>query len=106
VVVMKSTIFLHITPYSPLRVSRHFRGTYCLHLQCRAVLATCCNTFFFLGHEDGSDIFLQNIALLSMDHTVIYLGRYCSQLQFANIADTVNLDDNADRNVNLHINLE
>jgi hypothetical protein len=53
VIVIKSTIFRDITPYSPLKVSRHFRGTYCLHLQCWAVLATCCNAFFFLGHEDG-----------------------------------------------------
>jgi hypothetical protein len=32
-VVMKSTLFWDITPYSPLKVSHCFRGTYCLHLQ-------------------------------------------------------------------------
>jgi hypothetical protein len=34
-VVMKSTIFWNITPYSPLSVKRRFWGTYRLHLQRR-----------------------------------------------------------------------
>jgi hypothetical protein len=34
-VVMKSTIFWGITPYSPLSVNRHFGGTYRLHLHGR-----------------------------------------------------------------------
>jgi hypothetical protein len=34
-VVLKSTIVWDITPWSPLRVNRRFRGTYRLHLQSR-----------------------------------------------------------------------
>jgi hypothetical protein len=36
-VVMKSTIFLDITPCSPLKVNRRFAGTYRLHLQGRGI---------------------------------------------------------------------
>jgi hypothetical protein len=32
-VVMKSTVFWDITPYSSLNVNQRFGGTYCLHLQ-------------------------------------------------------------------------
>jgi hypothetical protein len=32
-VVMKSSVFWNITPYSPLKVSRRFGGTYRFHLQ-------------------------------------------------------------------------
>jgi hypothetical protein len=32
-VVMKSSVFWDITPYSPLKVNRRFRGTYWIHLQ-------------------------------------------------------------------------
>jgi hypothetical protein len=35
--VMKSTILWDITPCSPLKVSRHFGGTYRLHLQSRRI---------------------------------------------------------------------
>jgi hypothetical protein len=34
---MNSTIFWDITPCSPLRVNRHFGGTYRLHLQGRKI---------------------------------------------------------------------
>jgi hypothetical protein len=30
---MKSSIFWDTMAYSPVKVSQHFRGTYCLHLQ-------------------------------------------------------------------------
>jgi hypothetical protein len=36
-VVMKSTIFWDITRCSLLNANRRFRGTYCLHLQCRRI---------------------------------------------------------------------
>jgi hypothetical protein len=40
-VVMKCSIFWDITPCSPLKVNRRFGGTCRLHLQGRALLATC-----------------------------------------------------------------
>jgi hypothetical protein len=39
-VLMKSSIFWDITPYSPLKVNLHFGGTYRLHISV-ALLATC-----------------------------------------------------------------
>jgi hypothetical protein len=36
-VVMKNTIFMDITPCSPLKVNRRFGGTYRLHLQGRRI---------------------------------------------------------------------
>jgi hypothetical protein len=64
-VVMNSTIFWDITPCSPLRVNRRFGGTYGLHLQSRALLATFFHAGFLLGlffdPEDGGDMFLRNV---------------------------------------------
>jgi hypothetical protein len=69
-VVMKSSIFWDITPRSPLKVNKRFRGTYRLHLQCRRVNRTCfhCRSFyatFLLGlsldREDRGDLFLRNV---------------------------------------------
>jgi hypothetical protein len=65
-VIMKSAIFWDITPCSPLKVNRRFRGTCRLHLQGRnrAVLAICFHAGFllglFFGSEDKSDTFLRN----------------------------------------------
>jgi hypothetical protein len=43
-VVMKSSVFWDITPCSPLKVNRHFRGTYCLHHQGQISLPATCFT--------------------------------------------------------------
>jgi hypothetical protein len=55
--IKKSTIFWDITPCSPLKVNRHFGGTY--------LLATCLHAGFLLSYffdsEDGGDMFLQNV---------------------------------------------
>jgi hypothetical protein len=57
-VVMKSTIFWHITPCSTLKVSRRFGGT-------STLLATCFHASFLLGSfldpEYGGDMFLRNV---------------------------------------------
>jgi hypothetical protein len=64
---MKSTIFWDITLCSQLKVVRHFRGIYCLHLQGQInraryqCLATCFHAGIFLGlfdPKDGGDMFL------------------------------------------------
>jgi hypothetical protein len=56
-VVMKTSIFWDITPCSPLKDNRRFRG---------ALLATCFHAGFLLGlffnPEDGGDMFLQNMS--------------------------------------------
>jgi hypothetical protein len=53
-------VFWDITPCSPLKVNRRFGGTYRLHLQGRALLATCFHAGFLLGiffdPEDGDDV--------------------------------------------------
>jgi hypothetical protein len=40
-VVMKSSTFWYITPFSPLEVNRHFGGTFRLHLQGRRINQAC-----------------------------------------------------------------
>jgi hypothetical protein len=58
-VIMKSSIFGDITPCSPLKVYRCFRGTL------QAELATCFHAGFLLGlffdPEDGGNMFLRNV---------------------------------------------
>jgi hypothetical protein len=76
-VAMKTTIFWPITPCSPLKVSRRFRGTYRLHLQgqrisrarnqreSRRQAAVFCDVSFlvdlFFDPEYGGYIFLRNV---------------------------------------------
>jgi hypothetical protein len=60
---MKNIIFWGITLCSPLKVNRHFGGTYRFHLQ--GVIATCFHPGilfgFLLDHEGGGDMFLRNV---------------------------------------------
>jgi hypothetical protein len=68
---LKSTIFWDITPCSPLKINRHFGGTYRLHLHGRSIsrarnyVATCFHAGFLIGlffdREDGGDMFLRNV---------------------------------------------
>jgi hypothetical protein len=44
VVVVKSTIFWVITPYTPLKVNRRFGGTYHLHLQGQSTSREICQS--------------------------------------------------------------
>jgi hypothetical protein len=61
-VIMKSTIFWDIMPYSPLSVNRRFGGTYRLHLQGKppAFALVSCSAYFF-DPEAGGDMFLRNV---------------------------------------------
>jgi hypothetical protein len=96
-VFIKSIIFWSITPCSPLKVNRHFGGTYRLHLQGRRIRqaryqreSRCQAEFYFkagfllvlfLDPEDGGDMFIRNICWLSTDYTAIYSRRqYSSNL--------------------------
>jgi hypothetical protein len=86
-VVMKSSIFWDITPCSPLKTNRRFRGTCRLHLQGRisrarnqrALLATCFHAGFlsglFFNPEDGGDMFLRNVGWLSTEYMALYPRR-------------------------------
>jgi hypothetical protein len=69
-VAMKSSIFLDITQCSPVKVNRHFGGTYHLCLQGQGIskaCSACCllHAGFLLGllfdTEEGSDMFLRNL---------------------------------------------
>jgi hypothetical protein len=86
---MKSTIFWDIIPCSPLKVNRRFEEIYRLHLQgqiirgtktivkaggkqeYQAELAIYFHAFFDL--EDGGDLFLRNVGLLSREYTALFL---------------------------------
>jgi hypothetical protein len=63
-VVMKSSTFWDITPYSPLKVNRRFGRIYRLHLQgiiisqARDLCEAIC---LFFDREDGGDMFLRNV---------------------------------------------
>jgi hypothetical protein len=67
---LKSTIFWHITPCSPLKDIRRFGGTY--HLQAR--LAISFHSGILLGLFDaeyGGDMFLRNVGLLSTGYAAV-----------------------------------
>jgi hypothetical protein len=83
---MKSSIFCDITSYSPLKVNKRFGGIFHLHLQGRIIgqarsqhkslFATYFHAGFLLGlffdPEDGGEMFLRNVSLLSKDYTALY----------------------------------
>jgi hypothetical protein len=71
-IVMKNSVFWDITPYSPLKVNRHFGGMCILHLKRRICQASFlqehCSACYllhagfllglFFNPEDGGDMFL------------------------------------------------
>jgi hypothetical protein len=70
-VVMESSVFWDIMPYSLLKVNQHFGGAY--HKQSRAkhcLLPASCWFFAWpiLHPEDGGDMSLQNIGWCSVDY--------------------------------------
>jgi hypothetical protein len=77
---MKSSVFWGIIPYSPLKVSRRFGGTYRLHLQGESLLATFSHAGFlldlFFDPKDGDDMFLRNVGWLLTDYTALYPRRW------------------------------
>jgi hypothetical protein len=91
-VVMKSSIFWDITPYSPLKVNRRFGVTGCLHLQGRRInqainqreadfsVYYLLHAGFLLGlffdPEYEGDIFLLNVGSLSTDCMALYPKRW------------------------------
>jgi hypothetical protein len=52
---LKSTIFLHITPCSPLKVNRRFGGPYCHILYVGFLL------ILFFNPEDAGNTILRNV---------------------------------------------
>jgi hypothetical protein len=101
-VVMKSSIFWDITLCSPLKVNRHFGGTYRLHLQVQIhraryqceyrVLATWFHAGILLRliwPWRWRRMFLQNVGSLSTD----YMALYGSQDSTAGIATGYGPDD-------------
>jgi hypothetical protein len=78
-VVIKSVIFWDKTPCSPLKVNRRFGEKYRLYFKAED---STFHLFFvdfllglFFGPEDGGDIFLLNVGLLSTDHMTLYPRR-------------------------------
>jgi hypothetical protein len=77
---MQNSIFSNITTCSSLEVNRRFGGTCRIfRVEEQAKLGSVCyllhSNFLlgsFYGPEDGGDIFLRNIGLLSMDYTALY----------------------------------
>jgi hypothetical protein len=61
-VVMKSSVFWDITPCNPLKINRHFGGTFRLHVgsACYPLHAGFLLGIFF-DPEDGGDMFLRNV---------------------------------------------
>jgi hypothetical protein len=89
-VVMKSSIFRDITQRSPLKVNQYFGGIYRLHSQVPKKSQArkksesrwqvkLSSAGFLLGlffyPEDGGDMSLRNIGLLSTDYTALYPRR-------------------------------
>jgi hypothetical protein len=88
-VVKKSSIFWDITPCSPLKAKWRFGGTYGLHLarlkmklwkksawsrqQAQFLVGFLLGLLIYL--EDGCDMYLWNIGLLSTDYTALYPRR-------------------------------
>jgi hypothetical protein len=73
-VVKKSPILWDITPYSPLKAIRDFRGTCLKPIVCYLLHAGFLLDLFF-NSEDGGDMFLRNIGWHSVEHTALYLRR-------------------------------
>jgi hypothetical protein len=67
-VIMKSSVFSNITPCSPLEFATCFLAGFLLGL--------------FLDPENGSDMFLRNVAWLSMDYTTLYPRRQNTSYSF------------------------
>jgi hypothetical protein len=67
-VVMKSSIFWDITPCSPLKFSRHFGGTYRLHLQGRRICQASLPSDFTLiscsAYSSTLKMFIRNVGWL------------------------------------------
>jgi hypothetical protein len=81
---MKSSVFWDITPCSPLKVNGQFGGTCHLHLQGLGICQVrnwrgsrwqAEQLGIFINPEDGGDIFLRNVCLLSTDYTASYPRR-------------------------------
>jgi hypothetical protein len=95
-VVLKSSIFWHITPYSPLKVNQHFGGKVTSFFkveetQRQAMYYTCFLTGTLLGlffdPEDGY-MFLRNVGLLSIQYRELYRRRQNSPLLISACTDT------------------
>jgi hypothetical protein len=75
-VVMKTSVYWHIKPCNPLKVNRRFGGI-CHHLQGwrvnqeRKQHEAGIKSGLLLYPEDGGDMFLQNVELLSTDCTAL-----------------------------------
>jgi hypothetical protein len=79
---MKDSIFWDKTSCGPLKVSRRFGETCRIHSQGQIQKRTACyllHVGFVLGlffdSEDGDDILLQNVDLLSTDYITLYPRR-------------------------------
>jgi hypothetical protein len=70
---MKSTIFWDITPCSLLKVKRHSRGTYHLHLQCQRIQAEQDSIVKAGGKQNL--LLLWNVVWLSTENKELYLKR-------------------------------
>jgi hypothetical protein len=81
---MEGSVFWNITPYSSLKVNRRFGGTCCLHFQVlrisQARYQRGATKLLYVGFliglffdtEDGEDIFIRNVGLLSTDYRALY----------------------------------
>jgi hypothetical protein len=73
---LKSSVFWDIMPFSPLKVNRHFRGTYHLHFQSRIVSQARNQHVAVIRQSSdwyvGNDVFLRNVGWLSTVYMVIY----------------------------------
>jgi hypothetical protein len=74
-VIMKSTIFWHITPSSPKKAT-DFSEEH---------IATCFHAGFLLGlffdTENGGEMFLRNVGCLSTDYMALYPRKWYSSLE-------------------------
>jgi hypothetical protein len=81
-VVIKSSIFLDITPCNQLKINRHFGGTCrtdeeaskkqaCSGL-CLLFALRCFLLGLLLRPKDGGDIFLRNVGLLSRNYMALH----------------------------------
>jgi hypothetical protein len=85
--VMKSSIFWDIPPWSTLKVNRRFGGTSRLHLQGRRISLTepACHQLssrfllgLFIDPKNGGDMLLWNVNWFSTDFTALCPKRYVS----------------------------